>query len=159
MYAAGDVTGGPQFTYVSYDDHRIILADRWGEGGRTTEGRLIPTTTFLDPPLATVGMTEDEAREHVEGLGHELSVRAADIKDVAIMPRPKILGRPQGRAKFLVDASADRILGAALFCTDAQELINTVALAIRHEIPASAVGAGIYTHPSSSEIFNALLDG
>lgn len=157
VYAAGDVTGGPQFTYISYDDHRVILDDRWGSGARTTTGRIFPTTIFLDPPLSHIGLNESEARSLAEKEGFDLAVKAADIADMAIVPRPKILRTPQGRATFLVDASHDRILGATLWCTDSQELINTVALAIREGIPASHLGDGIWTHPSSSEIFNALL--
>lgn len=157
VYAAGDVNGGPQFTYVSFDDHRVILSDRWGDGSRTTDNRVVPTTTFIDPPLATVGLGEDAAREEVEARGNTLDVKAADIKDIPIMPRPKILGKPEGHAKILVERETDRIVGATLLCVDAQELINTLALAMSAEIPASTVGGGIYTHPSSSEVFNALL--
>ena len=43
------------------------------------------------------------------------------------------------------------------YCVDYQELINLVAVAMRHKIPASGLGDGIYTHPSSTEVFNALL--
>ncbi|WPF65430.1 MULTISPECIES: FAD-dependent oxidoreductase [unclassified Corynebacterium] len=157
VYAVGDVTGGPQFTYISYDDHRVILDHRWGDGERSTQGRVYPTTTFVQPPLAQIGMGEDEAREDTQRRGHTLEVKAQDIKDIAIMPRPKILGQPQGRAKFLVDKEDDRILGATLYCVDSQELINTVAVAMRHGVAASELGAGIYTHPSSSEVLNALL--
>ncbi|WP_124039351.1 FAD-dependent oxidoreductase [Neoactinobaculum massilliense] len=158
VYAAGDVTGHAQFTYASYDDFRIIRSDRWGEGTRTASGRLLPVTTFINPPLASVGMNEEEAREEAEEKGYELKVAAADVAAMAIVPRPKILGMPQGRAKILVDATHDRILGATLWMTDAQELINTVALAMREGVPASHLGSGIYTHPASSEVFNALLE-
>lgn len=157
VYAAGDVAGSPQFTYVSYDDHRVILSDRWGDGSRTTTGRLIPSTTFLEPPLSQVGLGEDAAREDTGARGHTLDVRVQDIRDIAVMPRPKILGQARGRAKILVDREDDRILGATLYCVDSQELINLVTTAMVHGIPASAVGSGIYTHPSSSEVFNALL--
>ncbi|MEJ4096942.1 dihydrolipoyl dehydrogenase family protein [Corynebacterium bovis] len=157
VYAAGDVAGSPQFTYVSYDDHRVILSDRWGDGSRTTTGRLIPSTTFLEPPLSQVGLGADAAREDTGARGHTLDVRVQDIRDIAVMPRPKILGQARGRAKILVDREDDRILGATLYCVDSQELINLVTTAMVHGIPASAVGSGIYTHPSSSEVFNALL--
>lgn len=157
VYAAGDVTGGPQFTYISFDDHRVIMDDRWGTGERVTTGRIFPTTTFLEPPLSQVGLSEEQAREKAAAEGFELAVKAANVADLAIVPRPKILRTPQGRVKFLVDASHDRILGATLWCIDSQELINTVALAITEGIPASHLGDGIWTHPSSSEIFNALL--
>jgi pyruvate/2-oxoglutarate dehydrogenase complex dihydrolipoamide dehydrogenase (E3) component len=59
--------------------------------------------------------------------------------------------------KFLVDADTDQILGAALLSIDAQELINTVALAIRHGITATELRQSIYTHPSSTEAFNEVL--
>lgn len=157
IYAVGDVNGGPQFTYISFDDHRVVLSDRWGDGSRSTAGRIFPVTTFLTPPLAQIGLGEEEARKEVEAKGHTLAVKAKKIADIPIMPRPKILGEPQGMAKFLVDVEADRIVGATLYCVDSQELINTVALAMNNDVPASAVGSGIYTHPSSSEVFNALL--
>ena len=73
------------------------------------------------------------------------------------MPRPKIVGTPQGVAKFIIDVEDDQILGATLYCVDSQELINLVAVAMNSKIPASTIGAGIYTHPSSSEVFNSLL--
>lgn len=153
VYAAGDVTGGPQFTYVSLDDYRVLADQLSGGGSRSTAGRLIPTTTFLEPPLATIGMSEDEARE--SGRGFE--VRSRKVADIPTMPRPKIVGTPEGFAKFLVDPATDRILGASLFCVDSQELINTVAVAMRHGVTATELGTGIYTHPSSSEVLNALL--
>ena len=158
VYAAGDVNGGPQFTYVSFDDHRIIIEDAWGAdkghaGARSTCGRVLPTTTFIEPPLATVGMSEAAA----VGEGYDVVVRSGLIADMAIVPRPKILGQTDGMAKFVIDAKSDLILGATLFCPDAQELINAVAVAIRSGMTATELGGGIYTHPSTSELFNALL--
>ncbi|WP_237204897.1 FAD-dependent oxidoreductase [Rothia nasimurium] len=152
IYAVGDVTGAPQFTYASFDDHRIVMSHRWGDGSRTRTGRLLPTTTFIDPPLSTVGLTAEAA-----GHNHETDVREAKIADLAIVPRPKIMGRPEGIAQFVLDQETNQILGATLWCIDSQELINTVALAMTQKIPAAAVGEGIYTHPSTSEVFNALL--
>ncbi|MFC6354485.1 hypothetical protein ACFP6B_11385 [Rothia nasimurium] len=67
------------------------------------------------------------------------------------------MGRPEGIAQFVLDQETNQILGATLWCIDSQELINTVALAITHQIPAAEVGEGIYTHPATSEVFNALL--
>ncbi|WP_237199028.1 FAD-dependent oxidoreductase [Rothia nasimurium] len=152
IYAVGDVTGAPQFTYASYDDHRIVLSDRWGDGSRTRTGRLLPTTTFIDPPLSTVGLTAEAA-----GRDYKVEVRESKIADLAIVPRPKIMGQPEGIAQFVLDQETNQILGATLWCIDSQELINTVALAMTQKIPAAAVGEGIYTHPSTSEVFNALL--
>ena len=141
VYAAGDVNGGPQFTYVSFDDHRIILEDAWGAdkghaGARSTCGRVLPTTTFIEPPLAMVGMSEAAAVVK----GYDVVVRSGLIADMAIVPRPKILGQTDGMAKFVIDAKSDLILGATLFCPDAQELINAVAVAIRSGMTATELG-------------------
>jgi probable pyridine nucleotide-disulfide oxidoreductase len=63
IYALGDVNGGPQFTYISLDDSRIVIDQLTGEGKRSTADRTaIPQTLFMTPPLATVGLTEKEAR-------------------------------------------------------------------------------------------------
>ena len=87
-----------QFTYVSYDDHRVIMSDRWGDGERVTTGRLIPTTTFINPPLSTIGMDEETAKANAASRGHTAEVRFKEIADIAIMPRPKIVGTPEGVA-------------------------------------------------------------
>lgn len=148
IFAVGDVNGGPQFTYVSYDDHRIVLDQLAGTGKKSTAHRLIPTTTFIEPPLSTIGDNTE---------GENVVVKKALIADMPIVPRPKIINQPHGMVKFFVDKQSDALLGATLYCADSQELINTVALAMRHGVTASEFGDGIYTHPATSEIFNQLL--
>ena len=150
IFAVGDVNGGPQFTYVSYDDHRIVLDQLAGTGKKSTAHRLIPTTTFIEPPLSTIGDNTE---------GENVVVKKALIADMPIVPRPKIINQPHGMVKFFVDKQSDALLGATLYCADSQELINTVALVMRHGVTASELGEGIYTHPATSEIFNQLLGG
>ncbi|MGE9782184.1 FAD-dependent oxidoreductase [Janibacter sp. G368] len=60
VFATGDVNGGPQQTYVSYDDHRIVLSQLTGDGSRSTADRVaVPTTTFVSPPFGRVGASEE----------------------------------------------------------------------------------------------------
>ena len=73
------------------------------------------------------------------------------------MPRAYVVEETRGMMKFVIDADTDEILGAALLSIDAQELINTVALAMRHGITATELRDAIYTHPSSTEAFNEVL--
>ncbi|MGV9184597.1 dihydrolipoyl dehydrogenase family protein [Arcanobacterium canis] len=154
IYAAGDINGGPQFTYISFDDHRILMDELLGDGGRSRADRVaVPTATFINPPLATVGMSEKEARES----GRNVRVDSKKIAEIPVMPRPKIVGNPAGMAKFMIDADTDEILGAVLYCIDSQELINTVALAMRMGAPASMLRDGIWTHPASTEVFNGVI--
>ncbi|MEN4475620.1 FAD-dependent oxidoreductase [Mycolicibacterium cosmeticum] len=154
IFAMGDVNGGPQFTYVSLDDYRIVLDQLVGDGTRSTADRnAVPYNLFITPPLGRVGLTEREAREK----GLDIKVAAMAVADMATVPRARIVGEPQGRMKVVVDAQTDLILGAALLCYDAHEVINTVALAMRHGITATALRDSIYTHPSMTEAFNQLL--
>ncbi|NIH83812.1 FAD-dependent oxidoreductase [Amycolatopsis granulosa] len=154
IYAIGDVNGGPQFTYVSLDDHRIVLDQLTGDGTRSTADRVaVPSTVFMTPPLARVGLTETEARAN----GHSVRIASKLVAQIAAMPRARIMSDTRGLIKFVVDATTDHILGAALLCIDAQELVNTVALAMRHGVTATELRDAIYTHPSSTEAFNEVL--
>jgi pyruvate/2-oxoglutarate dehydrogenase complex dihydrolipoamide dehydrogenase (E3) component len=63
----------------------------------------------------------------------------------------------RGLIKFVIDADTDLILGAALISIDSQEVINLVAFAMRHDVPASELGNSLYSHPSTTEGFNELL--
>ncbi|MDP9800369.1 pyruvate/2-oxoglutarate dehydrogenase complex dihydrolipoamide dehydrogenase (E3) component [Arcanobacterium wilhelmae] len=154
VYAVGDVNGGPQFTYISFDDHRILADELLGDGTRSTADRVaVPTATFINPPLATVGMSEKEAKE----TGRTVRVDSKKIAEIPVMPRPKIVGNPAGMAKFMIDADTDEILGAVLYSIDSQELINTVALAMRLGAPAATLRDGIWTHPASTEVFNGVI--
>lgn len=154
VFAVGDVNGGPQFTYISWDDHRIVADQLLGEGRRHTGDRTaVPTVTFLTPPLAHVGMSKAEALAS----GRRLLAATVKVSDVAVAPRPKIVGRPEGLVSFVVDADSDEILGATLFCVDAQELINLVSLAMRTGATAQMLRDGIWTHPSSTELISGAL--
>lgn len=154
VYALGDVNGGPQFTYISLDDNRIVLDRLLGSGRRTTTDRVaVPSTIFTTPPFSKVGLSEEQARQ----AGHPVKVAVKKIADIAAMPRPKIVGDARGMIKIIVDGRSDLILGAALVHVDSQEVINFVALAMRHDITATELKDTIYTHPSSTEALNEVL--
>ncbi|MEN3263672.1 MAG: putative pyridine nucleotide-disulfide oxidoreductase, partial [Pseudonocardia sp.] len=154
IYALGDVNGGPQFTYISLDDSRIVTDQLIGTATRTVKDRVaVPHTVFITPPLSTVGRTEKQARND----GHRITIASKPIAQIAAMPRARIVGDTRGLMKFVIDADTDKILGAALLCVDSQELVNTVALAIRHQVTASELRDAIYTHPSATEGFNEVL--
>ncbi|MDO5644596.1 MAG: FAD-dependent oxidoreductase [Dermabacter sp.] len=154
VYAVGDVNGGPQQTYVSLDDYRIVRDQLAGTGTRSVKDRVaVPTTIFLTPPLSAVGLTESAAREQ----GYAIRTATVPVAQVKAMPRPKAMGDTRGLINVVVDADTDLILGARLFHIDSQEVINLVALAMRTGVSASALRDGIWTHPSSTEALNEVL--
>jgi probable pyridine nucleotide-disulfide oxidoreductase len=98
-------------------------------------------------------MTEGEARQ----AGHRVRIASQRVADITAMPRAYAVDETRGMMKFVIDAETDEILGAALLSVDAQEIINTVALAMRHGITAAELRDAVYTHPSSTEALNGVL--
>ncbi|MQY11502.1 putative pyridine nucleotide-disulfide oxidoreductase RclA [Streptomyces sp. RB5] len=154
VYAVGDVNGGPQFTYISLDDFRIVLDQLTGEGRRATTDRVaVPHTVFTTPPLARVGLTSAEAR----ATGRPLKTAVRRVAEMPAVPRAKIVGDARGVMTAVVDAETDEVLGVTVLAHDAHEVINTVAVGMRCGATASSLRDGIYTHPSMTEALNDLL--
>lgn len=150
VWAIGDVKGGPQFTYISLDDFRIIKDELFGDGQRQVSDRVIvPTTVFIEPSLAQVGLTEKAANK--QGLDYLLFKLPATA-----IPKAKVLKDTRGLLKVLVDPQTNLIMGATLYVQEAQELINMLVLAMRAKIPYQLLRDQIYTHPTISEAFNDL---
>ena len=103
--------------------------------------------------LLSVGLTERDAL----AAGYTIKVAAKPVAAIAAMPRAKTLENPRGIMKFVIDAETDQILGAQLLVVESMEVINLVALAMRHNITASQLRDEIYTHPSITEGLNEVL--
>lgn len=151
IWAIGDINGGPQFTYISLDDFRIISNQLTGAGQYTSlnDRKPFPTCVFVTPPLAQAGLREREAREQ----GYEVKVFKMHAQAI---PKAAILNERRGLLKAVVDAKTNRILGCTLFCAEAHEMINTVQLAIHANVPYDTLANMIFTHPSMTEALNEL---
>jgi pyruvate/2-oxoglutarate dehydrogenase complex dihydrolipoamide dehydrogenase (E3) component len=149
IYALGDVTGGPQFTHVSYDDFRILRTNLIEGGMATTQGRLIPYTVFIDPQLGRVGLSEEEARAE----GRDVRVAKMPMNHVA---RAVEVDEPRGFLKAVIDAKTDRILGFAALALEGGELMAAVQIAMMGHIPYTALRDGIFAHPTLAESLNTL---
>ena len=144
----GDVKGGPQFTYVSLDDFRILASQFFGDNSRTTDDReIIPYTVFLNPPLSNVGLTEDA----VKTKGYDYKVFKLPM---AAVPKAHIMGNTKGMFKVIVNASDNTILGATHYGIESQEVINIFALAIKAKLPYTILKNNIFTHPTIAEAIN-----
>lgn len=152
IYALGDVKGGPQHTYISLDDYRVVKSKLFEDGDYNLSNRkAIPTTMFIDPPLSYVGFSEEIAR----GNGHEVAIAKIAVKSI---PRAKIMNKTTGVYKAVVDAETNLILGVLLFGEDSHEVINIVSTAINAELPYTSLAEQIYTHPTMAEALNDLFN-
>ncbi|WP_302359883.1 FAD-dependent oxidoreductase [uncultured Megasphaera sp.] len=149
IWAAGDVCGNLQFTYISLDDSRIIMSDMSGKGDRTTQNRgAFSYSVFIDPPFSRVGLSESEAK------AKNIEYRVMNLPAAAI-PKAKVLRKPEGVLKALVGAD-DQILGVQLFCAESHEMINLIKLAMDNNLKYQVLRDFIYTHPTMSESLNDL---
>ena len=150
IWAAGDVAGGLQFTYISLDDYRIILSQITGNGERSTADRPdVPYSVFMDTPLSRVGLTEKQAADQ------ELPFRIVKLPTAAV-PKAQVLRKTDGFLKVLINTQNDQILGASLLCPESYEMINLLKLAMDLNAPYTTLRDRIYTHPTMTEAFNDL---
>ena len=149
VYAIGDVTGGPAFTHVSYDDFRILRAYLLDGGGRTTRDRIPNHTMYTDPQLGRVGLTESEARERYDRVG------------VAKMPARRVArgietGHTEGLWKAVVDLESEQIVGAAILGAEGGEVAAVLQVAMMGGLPYTALRDGMFAHPTYTEGLNNL---
>lgn len=150
IWAAGDVCGNLQFTYISLDDSRIILSDMQGDGSRTTENRgAFAYSVFMEPSFSRAGLSEKEAAD--KGLNYRVVRMNTDM-----IPKAKVLRKTTGMLKAVIDKDSGKIFGAALFCPESYEIINMVKLAMDHDLDYTVLRDFIYTHPTMSEGLNDL---
>ena len=152
VWAMGDVKGGPQFTYLSLDDFRIIRDQLFGDKKRDIGDRdPVPYDVFIDPPLAHIGLTEEEALKR----GYSFKVSRLPATSVV---RSRTLKQTDGMLKAIVNDHSGKIMGCTLFCAEAPEIINIVAMAMKTGQHYTFLRDFIFTHPSMSEGLNELFD-
>jgi pyruvate/2-oxoglutarate dehydrogenase complex dihydrolipoamide dehydrogenase (E3) component len=150
IWAIGDINGGPQFTYISLDDFRIIRDQLFGgDYVSVSQRKPVASSVFITPTLAHIGLREHEAKEK----GYNTKI--AKVQSAAI-PRARILNETRGFLKSVVDADTNKILGCTLLCAEASEMINTVQIAIQTGMDYRILRDMIFTHPSMTEAFNDL---
>lgn len=150
IWALGDVKGDEFYDYVSIDDFRIIRNKLFGDKKRSIKDRApIPYAIFTDPPLAHIGLTEEEAAKR----GYPIQVSRLPA---TMVPRARTLQNIDGMLKAVVNTHTGKIIGCTLFCVDAPEVINTVALAMKTGQSYSYLRDFIFTHPSMNEGLNDL---
>jgi pyruvate/2-oxoglutarate dehydrogenase complex dihydrolipoamide dehydrogenase (E3) component len=151
IWALGDVTGGPAFTHISYNDYQIVYGNVYEGKNLSTRTRVVPYGVFTDPTLGRVGLTEKEARTQ----GKRLKIGKAPMTWVA---RAIERAETAGFMKLVVDAANDQILGAAILASEGAELVQILSTLMLAERPYTLLKGAIYIHPTLAEGLFALMD-
>ncbi len=148
VWAIGDVTGGPKFTHISFDDFRIVRENIKG-GNRVTTGRQVPFCLFSDPEYARIGLSEKDAQ--AQGIAYRL-FRMPMAENL----RAGTLSETRGFLKALVERDGERILGFTAFGVDGGEIMSAVQIAMIAGLPYTKLADAILTHPTIMEGLNGL---
>lgn len=143
IYAAGDIIGPPWLAHVATYEAVQAVNGMFGFA-KPKRVTTYPGCTYCHPQIASVGLTEEKAKE--QGIDYKVGKFpfSASGKAVAI-------NQPEGFVKLILDAKYGEVLGAHIIGNDATELITEYVLAMKAEITAEEIHATIHAHPTMSE--------
>ncbi|MFI2474152.1 dihydrolipoyl dehydrogenase family protein [Nocardia xishanensis] len=161
LYAVGDVNHGPALTHMGKYQARIcgdvIAARAEGrplDGARyaaTADHEQVPQVVFTSPEVASVGLTEEAARR----AGYDVDTVEIDI---AVAGSSLARENYSGRAKIVVDTSADILLGATFVGPEIGELLHAATIAVVGKVPLDTLWHAVPAYPTVSEIWLRLLE-
>lgn len=146
IYAVGDVTDRIALTPVAIKEGHAFALTRFGDTPVSPQHDNVPAAVFSQPPIGTVGLTEEQAREKYG----EVDVYKSDFR-----PLKYTLGDipERGLIKMIVDKASDKVVGAHMIGADAPEIIQGVAIAIKNGVTKAQFDQTVAIHPSSAEEF------
>jgi glutathione reductase (NADPH) len=145
VYVAGDAvaSGGLPLTPVAAMQGRIVATNLLNGNTRTPNYEGIPTVAFTTPPLVAVGLDEEAAR--AQGLNFR-----THQDDTSGWYTSRRVALAHTGFKVLIEEGTDRILGAHLLGSHAEEIVNIFALAIRTGLSAHELKEMVFTYPTSA---------
>ena len=144
IYAVGDVTNRVQLTPVAIREGHAFADTVFGNNPRTIDYGSIPTAVFANPPIAGVGLTEEEARAKLP----DVKVYKSDFRAMK-----NVLADRNERAlyKMIVDGATDKVVGLHLIGPDSAEILQAAAIAVKAGLTKQAFDDTVALHPSMAE--------
>ena len=144
IYAVGDVTGRDMYVYMAAYGGKRAAENALNGGAHRYDASAMPVVTFTDPQVATVGLTEAQAKE-----------RGIDVKTSLLpmeaVPRALAARDTRGVIKLVADRATDRLLGAHILAPEAGDSIQTAAIAIKAKMSAAELAATIFPYLTTVE--------
>ena len=146
IYAVGDVTDRINLTPVAIAEGRAIAETLYNDNPIRMDHGDVPSAVFSQPPIGTVGLTEEEARREFG----EIDIYSARFKPM----KNTLSGRDERTfMKLVVDARSDRVLGCHMLGPDAPEIIQGLAVAVKCGATKRQFDQTVGIHPSAAEEF------
>ncbi len=146
IYAVGDVTDRLNLTPVAIAEGRAIAETLYNDNPIKMDHADVPTAVFSQPPIGTVGLTEEEARREYG----EIEVYSARFRPM----KNTLSGRDERTLmKIVVDAASDRVVGCHMLGADAPEIAQGLAIAVKCGATKKQFDQTVGIHPSAAEEF------
>ena len=146
IFAVGDVTDRIALTPVATMEGHAFADSEFGNNPRVPDHQNVPSAVFSQPPIGSVGLSEEQAREQYS----DVDTYSSEFK---ILKHTLTPNTERTLMKLVVDASSDRVLGAHMVGPDAAEIMQGIAIAIKAGAKKADFDATVGIHPSSAEEF------
>ncbi|KPJ49047.1 MAG: dihydrolipoamide dehydrogenase, partial [candidate division Zixibacteria bacterium DG_27] len=143
IYAIGDVVGGKLLAHKASKEGEIAVEVIAGEDSHM-DYRAVPGAVYTEPEIASVGLTEQEARDQ----NFELKIGRFPFRASG---RARTMGMMDGLAKVMADKTTGKVLGVHIIGPKASDLIAEATLAINLDATAQDIAESIHAHPTLSE--------
>jgi dihydrolipoamide dehydrogenase len=143
IYAIGDVTGISLLAHVA-SMQGLVAAANATSGRAAMDYSAIPNCIYTDPEIASVGLSEPQAKEQ----GRAIKVGRFNF---AALGKAMCIGETLGMVKVVADAQTDEVLGVGIVGPHATDIIAEGVLAVRHGLTAAQVAEAIHAHPTLPE--------
>lgn len=144
IYAVGDVTDRVQLTPVAIREGQAFADTVFNNDPRTVDYNFIPSAVFSQPPIASVGMTEEQARAKYG----EVKIYSSDFRAMRNIFSNHV---ERNLYKMIVDPKTDKILGLHMISPDAPEILQAAAIAVKAGLTKRDFDDTIALHPSMAE--------
>jgi len=142
LWAMGDISGQAMFTHIAVYQATLIAADILGQELPPADYTTLPRVTFSDPEVASVGMTEAQARE--AGLDVAVTVKYLGATFRGWLHGPG----NSGLIKLIGDKTRDVLVGATAMGPHGGEVLGLLSLAVHAEVPLAKIRSMIYAYPT-----------
>ena len=147
IYAIGDVAGAPMLAHKAEHEGVICVEKIAGQNPHVMDKAKIPGCTYCNPQVASVGMTEQAAKEAGRSIKVGRFPFAGNGKAIA-------LGEPEGMVKTIFDAKTGQLLGAHMIGAEVTELIQGFVVAMNLETTEQELIDAVFPHPTLSEMMH-----
>ncbi|GFZ88852.1 mercuric reductase [Compostibacillus humi] len=144
IYAAGDVTLGPQFVYVAAYEGGVVADNAVGGLNKKIDLSVVPSVIFTNPSIATVGLTEEQAKEK----GYEVKTSVLPLDAV---PRAIVNRETTGVFKLVADAKTLKVLGVHIVAENAGDVIYAATLAVKFGLTVEDLKESFAPYLTSAE--------